>query len=258
MSLHRLLLELSYCGTAYKGWQIQPGEITVQSALEEKLRVLTRSEIEITGCGRTDTGVHASRYYAHFDLDSSSATVPELKSLNAMLPPDIAVHRLFKTSETFHSRFDACFRKYIYKIHLEKNPFAPFNSCWFRETQNFDLTSLNQAAGLLQGISDFRSFAKTGNQLDHYECTLFENKWFELSPGNFEYHIAANRFVRGMVRLIVGMCINFSLQKISKEQILQDLQAGRQIKKSYSVPATGLTLVDVRYPEEKWNLLEAI
>lgn len=255
MHTQRYLLELSYRGTAYKGWQVQADEVSIQSVIQEKLSVLLRSDIEITGCGRTDTGVHASRYFAHFDADENASSLLDLRSINALLPLDVAIHHIYLAPESFHARFDAHFRKYIYRLHLQKDPFAPFNSCWLRETQALDVQLLNEAAHVLDGLTDFRSFAKTGNQLEHFECALYENKWFETTPGYFEYHIAANRFVRGMVRLIAGMCINYALQKISKEQILENLNRGQQITKSYSVPATGLTLVDVKYPEEKWNAL---
>ncbi|MBK9108327.1 MAG: tRNA pseudouridine(38-40) synthase TruA [Saprospiraceae bacterium] len=258
MSFQRYLLQLSYRGSAYKGWQVQPDEITVQSVIQEKLSVLLRADVELTGCGRTDTGVHASQYFAHFDTEENAATNLELKSINALLPTDLAIHHMYLTPETFHARFDAHYRKYIYKLHLQKDPFAAFNSCWLRETSSLNFSLLNDAAHLIDGRSDFRSFAKSGNQLEHFDCTLYENQWFETSPGIFEFHIAANRFVRGMVRLIVGMCINYALQKISKEQILENLSGGQQIAKSYSVPAIGLTLVEVKYPEEKWSALRML
>lgn len=258
MSIQHYLIELSYRGTEYKGWQVQPGETTVQSVLQEKLSVLLRSDIELTGCGRTDTGVHAAQYYAHFNADKKAAALLDLKAINAMLPLDLAIHRLFEAPESFHARFDAHYRKYIYRLHLQKNPFAPFNSCWLRETQSLDIRLLNEAAHIIEGLTDFRSFAKTGNQLEHFECILYESRWRETGPGVFEYHIAANRFVRGMVRLIVGMCIHFAQQKISKDQITENLANGQQIAKAYSVPAIGLTLVEVKYPDEKWGSLKLL
>ncbi len=253
----RYLLELAYRGTAYNGWQVQPDAPTVQSTLQEKLAILLKQQIELTGCGRTDTGVHGSSYFAHFDLAQKLDL--NLKSLNAILPEDIAVYRMYQVPDAFHARFDAWFRRYVYRLHLFKNPFASFNDHWFRETSQLDILKLEEAAALILETKDFISFAKMGNELEHFECTIYESRWVRDQSGTYEYHIAANRFVRGMVRLIVGMSINYALSRISLEEVKSDILARRQIVKSYSVAAEGLTLVEIRYPEEsvdQWNLLD--
>ncbi len=253
----RYVLELAYRGTAYNGWQIQPDAKTVQATLQEKLRILARHGIEITGCGRTDAGVHGASYFAHFDIDNELSF--SLKSLNALLPEDIAVFKIFRVPDLFHARFDAWYRKYVYQLHLFKNPFAPCNDHWFREAHDLDILKLNEAAALIKDTTDFVSFAKMGNDLEHYECRIYESKWEHERNGSFKYHIAANRFVRGMVRLIVGMSINYALDRISLDTVKSDILARKQITKSFSVAAEGLTLVEIRYPDEavaQWELLD--
>ncbi|HEX5625225.1 MAG TPA: tRNA pseudouridine(38-40) synthase TruA [Saprospiraceae bacterium] len=251
----RVVLQLAYRGSQYKGWQVQPGEITIQSALEEKLRILTGEAVSVVGCGRTDTGVHARNYIAHLDFSEQAAVRFSLKSLNAILPPDIAIQKAYRAPDEFHARFDAVYRKYIYRIHFAKDPFAATNSHQFRERASLPLDLLNAAASLIPGRHDFRSFVKTGTGMETFACLVTESIWIQDADGRLEYHIAANRFVRGMVRLVVGMCLNYALGKVSLEQIQDDFTNQRQIAKSWSVAAEGLTLESVRYPEEKWRQL---
>lgn len=251
----RFLLELSYRGTSYFGWQVQSEGTTVQGVLQEKLSLLLQQVVEIVGCGRTDSGVHASQYFAHFDVPESCVNQLFLKSMNAMLPKDIAILSITQVADDFHARFDAILRKYIYRIHLNKDPFAPFYSYYLRETNFLSIDLLNQAAKLILQIEDFRSFVKTGNELENFYCKIYESQWIQIDENHFEYHIAANRFVRGMVRLIVGMSINFTLNKITMDQIENDLKAYRQITKSWSISAEGLSLVEIQYPKNKLKQL---
>lgn len=248
----RFLLHLAYKGTNYHGWQIQPGAITAQSLLEEKLSVLTRSEISVTGCGRTDAGVHAKEYFAHFDLDENDKP-PERKSLNAILPQDIAIHNIYSVPDDFHARFDAVSRKYIYKMHFHKDPFQCGDSFYMKETATLSLEKLTECAEIISGLKEFNSFVKSNSGLSEFPCTILESRWIEKDT-RLEYHITANRFVRGMVRLIVGMCVNYALGKITIDQIREDLSQQKQISKSWSMAAQGLSLVEVKYPEEKVEL----
>jgi len=255
MEIQRYVIELAYRGSAYCGWQIQPNDPSVQSMIEQKWSQLLKFPVELTGCGRTDSGVHAAQYFAHVDLPKSMLEPVPLRSLNALLPPDIAIRNAWIAPNDFHARFDAHYRKYIYRFHLHKDPFAPFNCAWFRHPSSISLDSMQSVCQVLLGTHDFRSFSKTGSQLESFVCTLYECSWVLNATGYYELHIAANRFVRGMVRLIVGMCINLAAGKISLEQIQDEFLAQKQIAKSYSVAAHGLTLESVQYPPEKWNPL---
>jgi tRNA pseudouridine38-40 synthase len=250
----RLLLELAFKGTQYHGWQIQSHDVSVQSVIQEKLSVLTRKEISIVGCGRTDSGVHAKEYFAHFHLDAND-NAPEKRSLNAILPEDIVIKNIYAVPDDFHARFDAINRKYIYKIHFHKDPFQCGDSFYMKETATLSLQKLSECAEIISGLKEFNSFVKSNSGLSEFPCTILESRWIE-KDSRLEYHITANRFVRGMVRLIVGMCVNYALEKISIEQIREDLSNQQQISKSWSIAAEGLSLVEVKYPEEKVSLWE--
>lgn len=254
----RLLLELAFKGTQYHGWQIQPEAITIQSILQEKIFVLTQQEIALTGCGRTDSGVHAKEYFAHFDLPQENGKLPDKKSLNAILPLDIAIKSIYETSDDFHARFDAVSRKYIYKIHFAKDPFQSGDSHFFKESGFLSLEKLKECSEVILDIKDFTSFVKSGSGLTTFPCDIMESLWLQTESGQLEYHIKANRFVRGMVRLIVGMCVNYALNKITFQQIQEDLLNKRQISKSWSIAAEGLSLVEIKYPKEKTVLWRRI
>lgn len=254
----RLVLELAYKGTNYHGWQIQPGDLSVQAVLQEKISVLTHMETNLVGCGRTDTGVHAKQYYAHFDLPQSGAKIPDKKSLNAILPPDISIKSIYHVPDDFHARFDAISRKYIYRIQFFKDPFQCGDCFYFKETGSLSLPKLNECGSIILELNDFSSFVKTGSGLTSFPCQIFESVWIQTEGGQLEYHISANRFVRGMVRLIVGMCVNYALGKISFQQIRSDLSNKIQITKSWSIAAEGLSLVEIKYPEEKTKLWKSI
>lgn len=254
----RYVLELAYKGTQFSGWQSQTNAHTIQSELEEKLFLLTKERLSITGCGRTDSGVHARHYIAHVDLPESIMTFPVLKSLNGLLHEDVVVTKIYQASPDFHARFDACYRKYIYRLHLRKDPFAGFDNYHLRQTSGLHMDRLQKAAEIISNTQDFSSFAKKGSDLLNFKCNIYESRWIELPENNYEYHIAANRFVRGMVRLIVGMSIQLSMDKISSVQIVDDIKSGRQISRSYSIAAEGLSLVEIRYPQEKMDQLMLI
>lgn len=254
----RLLLNLSFKGTNYHGWQIQPEATTIQSAIQDKIRTLTQYDTELVGCGRTDAGVHAKMYYAHFDFPNSNFKLPQLRSLNAVLPQDIAIKEIYRVPPDFHARFDATSRTYIYKIHFTKNPFDCGDSFYFKEAGSLSLDKLQECSKIILGMKDFNSFVKSNSGLTEFPCEIFESFWIEGTDHALEYHITANRFVRGMVRLIVGMCVNFALGKIAMEQIHEDISNNKQIVKSWSIAAEGLSLVEIKYPTEKMKLWERI
>lgn len=253
----RKLLQLAFQGTHYHGWQVQPDAISVQSVLEAKLSMLLHEKIELVGCGRTDAGVHAQKYFAHFDCRDTENHI-SLKSLNAVLPDDIAVHAQFEVPGEFHARYDAVKRKYIYKMNFYKDPFQLADSYYFRESASLQLDRLNECALVISKLNDFSSFVKSGSGLTEFKCIVTESCWLQTENDRLEYHISANRFVRGMVRLIVGMCINYATGKISLQQIQDDIFSKKQITKSLSISASGLSLVDVQYPPEKQNLWKSI
>jgi tRNA pseudouridine38-40 synthase len=246
----RFFLTLSYSGTRYNGWQTQPNAPSVQSTLEQALAILLRQNTSVTGCGRTDTGVHARYYVAHFD---SEYQLPSsfLKSLNGLLPPDIAVYACREVPAEAHARYDARERSYAYYMALRKDPFATTTSWFFPKNHKLDIGVMQQTAGLLVEYNAFFPFCKTDSGAEGYQCVLKSAAW-EHHPNEYRliFRITANRFLRGMVRLIVGACVNTGLGKISLQDVRTALDEQKPLKKSLSVPPQGLFLTDVRYPPE--------
>ena len=200
----RYFLELSYKGTHYSGWQVQPNAPSVQATIEAALSTLLNTNTEIIGCGRTDAGVHATQYFAHFDAEKALPNEFAYR-LNRILPPDIAIHRLIDTlPPDAHARFGATYRAYHYHIHLQKNPFLADQSYYFSMLP-LDVAKMQQAAKLLLNYTDFRAFCKADSDAKHYLCHLFESQiTLDEQQQTLLYRVAANRFLRGMVRLIVG------------------------------------------------------
>ncbi len=243
----RWRLELSYFGKNYCGWQKQPGDLTVQQILEEAFAMILREPVEIVGCGRTDTGVHARKYIAHLDVISEMYSPKILYQINSVLPQDIAVHSITETDVTFHSRYDAIERHYQYYIHFEKNPFIRDQSYYFNQNAILDMAAMQEAALLLKDYNEFLPFCKTGSDTGHYRCTVSESHWiFENNKAT--YSIKANRFLRGMVRLIVGACLNAGLGKLSVADITKCMNEQIPLPIQWSVPPEGLFLEDVMYP----------
>jgi tRNA pseudouridine38-40 synthase len=244
----RYFAELAYKGTRFFGWQVQPEQISVQETLEQAFSTILREKIEVVGCGRTDTGVHASQYFLHFDF---SGAFPEhfLSRINKFLPPDIALFRIFPVADEAHARFDAYHRAYEYRMHFRKDPFQQESSYFFPYPNRPDPDKMQQAAQLLLQFEDFYPFCKTHHDAQTYRCTLQRSEWILHPDGqSMSYHIAANRFLRGMVRLIVGMCINVGLEKLSLNTVRQALEEQTRLERSTSAPPEGLYLRDIRYP----------
>ena len=243
----RYFLTLAYHGTAYSGWQRQPNAPSVQETLERALSTILRETIEVTGCGRTDTGVHARYYIAHFDA-ANDIPPTFLQGLNSLLPSDIAVYDCSPVADTAHARFDATERAYAYYITTRKNPFSK-NLAWFYpQTARLDLSKMNAVANLLLQHESFFPFCKTNSGVDHYRCQLTTAYWEEIPDQHFlVFHIAANRFLRGMVRLIVGACIQAGNGQILVSDIQRALETQSPLPKSLSVPAEGLYLTRIKY-----------
>jgi tRNA pseudouridine38-40 synthase len=244
----RHFLRLSYLGTRYAGWQKQPNAITVQETLEQSLATVLRKPIEITGCGRTDTGVHAQNYFAHFDFE---ALLPErfTQSMNSLLPNDMAVQDAFLVPGNAHARFDAVLRKYTYSISLTKNPFLQHTSWFLPQAHLINQGKMSAVCDILNRCAHFKPFCKSHSGLSQFECRNFHAHWdFSEETNQWILHIQANRFLRGMVRLIVGACLQCGKNQITEEEILTSMQHQLPLPKSWSVPPEGLTLTEVTYP----------
>ncbi len=240
----RYLIEFAYDGKNYFGYQIQPNDISVQEELEKALSTIIRDEIKIIGAGRTDTGVHAKKMFAHFDTDKIlSEKLPH--QLNSFLPPDISVKRIFQVKDDFHARFDATFRTYEYYISLEKNPFTQ-HSAWQHWKRSLDVEKMNQACKILFEYEDFESFSKVGGDNKTTLCKIFRAEW-EQTGSELKFTISANRFLRNMVRAIVGTMVEIGTEKIQPEDLRKIIEDKNRNSAGTSAPAHGLFLVDVGY-----------
>ncbi len=243
----RYFLQLSYDGTAYHGWQVQPNADTVQARLNAALSTLLRHEVSTTGAGRTDTGVHARMMVAHFDTERAFDCKDLCFRLSRLLPPDIAVQQIVPVSENAHARFDAIRRAYHYDIICEKSPFHRFFTTHIH--YQLDFNRMNEAALLLHGKHDFTSFSKTGSDTKTNFCTINEAQWLQLGENYWRFRISADRFLRGMVRAIVGTLFNVGNGKLSPEELNTILQQTNRSAAGESAPAKGLSLVEVSYPD---------
>lgn len=245
----RYFLELRYNGAAYCGWQRQPDMPTVQQTLERALTTLLREKIEITGAGRTDTGVNASYYVAHFDTTIPVADPAHtVYKLNFLLPGDIAVSTLTPVADDAHARFDARERAYIYYLEPRKNPFTR-DSSW-QYYVPLDVERMNRAAAVLLEESDFTSFAKLNSNNKTNICRVMQAAWTEDERGVLRFTIRADRFLRNMVRAIVGTLVDVGRGRYTPEEFRAIVRARDLSRSSSGAPAQGLFLCDVRYPAE--------
>jgi tRNA pseudouridine38-40 synthase len=239
----RIKIDISFKGTNYHGWQIQANAVTVQEELNKALSIVLRENIETTGCGRTDTGVHARRFTAHFDYSNRIDDFHYLKfKLNTILSKDIAVNDMCNTYSGFHARFDAVKRTYKYFIHTVKDPFRNEYSTFV--PYSLDLKLMNEAAALLTGNRDFTSFSKLHTDVTNNFCDVYEAEWTQ-TDDEYIFTISANRFLRNMVRAIVGTIMDVGRNKISNfAEIIEAMDRG---KASSSAPPQGLFLWDNLY-----------
>ena len=240
----RYRLDLQYDGTDYHGWQIQPSAPSVEAEVENALATLLQVPIDVIGCGRTDTGVHASFYTAHFDIDNLIDPQILLYKLQKILPPSIAIIAIVPVSEDFHARFSAISRSYIYRIIQNKDPFKTRHTYLFQG--KLDLELMNISCQDLLGTHEFAAFCKGQPSTDHYRCNVSQAQWNTVENG-LEFHISANRFLRNMVRAIVGTQLDIGMGKMSLEAHRRLIAEGRRSDAGKSVPAHGLTLSDVHY-----------
>ena len=241
----RFFIEVSYRGTNFSGFQVQANAVTIQSEIEKAFRILFKKDISLTGSSRTDKGVHAFQNYFHFDTDITSV-VEERKvyNLNAILPDDIVVKRIFKVADTAHSRFDAIRREYLYHLYSSKNPFLKDRAFFFPYT--VDVKILNAAAAILLKHADFTSFSKRNTQVNNFICKLSVSEWSQQGE-QLIYYVAGNRFLRGMVKGLVGTMLLAGTEKISLQEFEQIIIQRDCTKADFSVPPHGLFLKEVVY-----------
>ena len=240
----RYFIELSYKGTNYHGWQIQPDTSSVQEEITKALATILQEKILLVGAGRTDAGVHASQMFAHVD------TVKKLSNnyvhkLNAILPNDIVIKSIKEVSGETHARFDAVSRTYEYRILLGRDPFL-LETTWQLHQKNLQIEKMNEAANLLFKYEDFESFSKVKTDVNTFNCTIMKAVW-TLEDKHLIFHIKANRFLRNMVRAIVGTLIEVGLGKKTVEDFRKIIESKKRSEAGLSVPAKGLFLTEVCY-----------
>lgn len=224
---------------------MQPDAISVQEVLTKATNIILKDSFELVGAGRTDAGVHAAQMYAHFDTETVFDPQEIVRKLNSFLPEDIAVFSIFEVKDEAHTRFDATARTYEYHIHLKKNVFSKDLSWYHYRKLNID--KMNEAAKILLEYEDFECFSKTHTDVFTFNCTITEAFW-QLKGDNLIFTISANRFLRNMVRAIVGTLINIGLEKIKVEEMRNIIESKNRGKAGFSVPAHGLYLTKVTYP----------
>jgi tRNA pseudouridine38-40 synthase len=240
----RYFIKLAYNGTHYHGWQYQPNASSVQETMNKAFSVLLHAPINLMGAGRTDTGVHAKEMFAHFDFEWSFDIPKLVHKLNSYLPKDIVVYAIIPVHDAAHCRFDALKRTYEYCIHTHKDPFLEDQSWYFH--QQLDLDLMNEAAKLLFVHSDFQCFSKVNTDVNTFDCTIFEANWKQ-ENNSLIFTISANRFLRNMVRAIVGTLVNVGLHKITLADFNAIIESKNRDKAGFSVPAHGLYLTEIEY-----------
>ena len=243
--MYRYFVRFSYDGTNYHGWQIQPNGNSVQEELQKALTTILRTEIEVVGAGRTDAGVHARDMAAHFDFDGEIDGAQLVYRLNRLLPRDIAAKDVCQVAEDMHARFSAVSRTYQYYIHTRKDPFLRKYSCELHYDLDFDL--MNEAASHLLAVCDFKAFCKSHTDVKTTICHVTEARWVRQSDSSWYFVISANRFLRNMVRAVVGTLIEVGRKRISIDQF-DSIVAGRQrTQAGESMPGNALFLEEVKY-----------
>ena len=243
----RFFLEFSYAGTHYHGWQRQPNALSVQEVMENALGTLLKTPTPLVAAGRTDTGVHARQMIAHFDGDLAGAANQHfVYQLNQFLPQDIAIQSLQEVQPGAHARFDALSRTYEYHIAKEKTPFG--NELQYLVKQPLDLEAMNEGAALLLEYEDFECFSKSNTDVKTFLCKISHATWTNSEKG-YTFTITANRFLRNMVRAIVGTLVEVGLKKKKVEDLHQIIKNKNRSEAGYSVPAQGLFLTRIEYPK---------
>lgn len=245
---NRYFIRLSYIGTNYHGWQIQPGSISVQEVLQEALGKLLGNNISVIGAGRTDTGVHARCFYAHFDTLHSAEEIKKKQicyKMNRMLPTDISINEVWAVKENAHARFDAFSRTYHYYICTRKDPYKA-ETAWLYE-RKLDVNAMQTSAKILFKHTNFASFSRSNTQVKTFDCTIMKAEWHQ-EERIITFEIEANRFLRNMVRALVGTMVDVGLGKLTPEAFERIILSQDRRNAGYSAPARGLHLHEIEYP----------
>jgi len=242
----RFFIEFSYKGTNYHGWQVQPNANTVQAEINKALSTILNTKIEVMGAGRTDAGVHATQMYAHFDYNTSFDAPKMIMKLNSFLKNDIAIHAIFPVDTDAHCRFDAISRVYKYNIVQSKSPFA--DDAYFVH-KKLDVTAMNMACDYFLGKQDFTSFSKANTQTFTNDCTIFFAEWKQENDV-LVFTIKADRFLRNMVRAIVGTLLEVGIGKISADDVKDIIAQKNRCLAGTSTPANALFLSKIEYPKD--------
>jgi tRNA pseudouridine38-40 synthase len=240
----RYFIELSYKGTNYHGWQIQPDASSVQEEVNKAISTILQEEIQVVGAGRTDAGVHASQMFAHFD-SLSNLSDEHIYKFNSILPNDIVIHSIKNVLDNKHARFDAISRSYEYRIYLGRSPFL-LDTTWQFHQKELDLEKMNEAASILLEYEDFESFSKVKTDVKTFNCEVTKAAWKQEGE-HLTFYISANRFLRNMVRAIVGTLIEVGLHKKSIQDFIQIVESKKRSEAGLSVPAQGLFLTKIKY-----------
>mgnify|MGYP000008462195 FL=1 len=243
----RYFIELSYKGTNYHGWQYQPNAITIQELLNKALSTIFRTTIDVLGAGRTDSGVHAEQLFAHFDLDYKFNLNEVIYKLNSILPNDIVVHTILKVKEDAHARFDALSRSYEYRIYKGRNPFLT-ETTWQLINKKLNIDKMNEAAKILLTYTNFQCFSRSNTDVKTFNCIISNAFWKE-NGEELVFYISADRFLRNMVRAIVGTLIEVGEGKIAIEDFKKIIESKNRCNAGPSAPAQGLFLTKVAYPK---------
>ena len=242
----RFFITLSYDGTRYHGWQVQPNGPSVQEKLQWALSTILRQDIQVTGAGRTDAGVHARMMVAHFDVETMVYELQDLTyKLNRLLPQDIAIQMMEPVSDEMHARFSATSRTYHYYIHTVKDPFLRAYSCELHYPLDFQL--MNEAAAILMTYEDFGAFCKAHADVKTTLCHITAAQWHQSSPSSWYFEITANRFLRNMVRAVVGTLIDVGRGRLSLDDFRKVVEGKRRTEAGESMPANALFLEEVKY-----------
>lgn len=242
----RYFIKLAYVGTDHHGWQYQPGGVkTIQGDIQNAIYTITRESVEVVGCGRTDTGVHAKDYYMHVDM-STGLDDRWLGRINKYLPDTIVLKHYREVAVDAHARYDAYSRSYEYHMHFDKDPFLRDRS-YYMPYSDLQMDLLLQSAEMLLEYTHFDTFCKTNTDVKKKNCALTRSEW-KIDDNKAVYHVTANRFLRGMIRLIVGMSIRVARGVISMEYVREQIEKQQPLDKAWSVPAHGLYLCNIKYP----------
>ena len=243
----RYFIELAYKGTNYHGWQLQPNAISIQQCINKAFSTILRNTIEVVGAGRTDAGVHAEQLFAHFDFEPEFNTTEIIYKVNAVLPNNIVVYNVFKTISEAHTRFDALSRSYEYRILLGRNPFL-LEITWQLINKKLNIAKMNEAAQILLSFTNFKCFSRSNTDVKTYNCSISKAEWV-LNGSSLIFYITADRFLRNMVRAIVGTLLEVGIGKTTIKEFEQIIESKDRCSAGPSAPAQGLFLSNIKYPE---------